>query len=68
MKNKIINFIAIASIIAILAGVLIAIWFGWIGLKIAASGAVTLAADYAVYWWVRDARNNTKTENKNGGK
>lgn len=53
MKDKIINAWAVISITAILIGLLIAIWFGGIGLKIAASGGVTLAADWLLFIWLQ---------------
>lgn len=56
MADKIINVIAIISIIAILTGLLIDIWFGIVGLKIAASGAVTFIADWLLFIWIRAVR------------
>lgn len=56
MEDKIINVIAIISIIAILTGLLIAIWFGIVGLKIAASGAVAFIADWLLFIWFRAVR------------
>ena len=46
MANRIINIVAILSVVAILAGLVIAIWFGLIGIRIAATGIVTFAADW----------------------
>ena len=52
MANKIINIAAILSVVAILAGLIIAIWFGLIGIRIAATGIVTFAADWLLFWWI----------------
>ena len=65
MANRIINIVAILSIIAILAGFIIAIWFGLIGIRIAATGIVTFAADWLLFWWFKETK---KERAKNGTK
>lgn len=58
MTDKIINAVALVAIMAIAAGILLAIWFGVIGLKIAASGLVIFVADWILCWWIREERRN----------
>jgi hypothetical protein len=63
MLDKIINILAITAIIAIIIGLFIAIWFGYIGLKITATGTVVFAAAWIINTWAR-AEKKTK-EGKN---
>lgn len=56
MTDKIINTVALMAIIAITAGILIAIWFGNIGIKIACSGAVIFAADWLLFLWFKETK------------
>lgn len=65
MANKIINIAAILSVVAILAGLIIAIWFGLIGIRIVATGIVTFAADWLLFWWFKETK---KERTKNGTK
>ena len=60
MANRIINIVAIISIAVILAGLVIAIWFGTIGIKIAATGIVTFAADWLLFWWNKETRKESE--------
>lgn len=64
MTDKIINTVALMAITAIAAGILIAIWFGIVGLKIAATGAVVFIAVWILNWWIREEKRNAKTENR----
>lgn len=64
MTDKIINTVALMAITTIAAGVLIAIWFGIVGLKIAATGAVVFIAVWILNWWIREEKRNVKTENR----
>lgn len=64
MTDKIINTVALMAITAIAAGILIAIWFGIVGLKIAATGAVVFIAVWILNWWIREEKRNVKTENR----
>lgn len=64
MTDKIINTVALMAITTIAAGVLIAIWFGIVGLKIAATGAVVFIAVWILNWWIREEKRNAKTENR----
>jgi hypothetical protein len=63
MLDKIINILAITAIIAILTGLFIAIWFGYIGLKIAATGTVVLAAA-----WILNVLERGRKKLKEGAK
>lgn len=65
MANKIINIVAIISVVAVLAGFVIAIWFGLVGIRIAATGIVTFAADWLLFWWFKETK---KERAKNGTK
>lgn len=56
MANRIINIVAILSVVAILAGLVIAIWFGLIGIRVAATGIVTFAADWLLFWWIKETK------------
>ena len=60
MTNKIINIVEILSIVAILAGFVIAIWFGLIGIRIAATGIVTFAADWLLFWWIKETKKESR--------
>lgn len=64
MTDKIINTVALMAITAIAAGILIAIWFGVVGLKIAATGAVVFIAVWILNWWIREEKRNAKTESR----
>lgn len=64
MTDKIINAVALMAIIAIAAGILIAIWFGVVGLKIAASGAVVFVADWILNWWIGEEKRNAKAKSR----
>lgn len=64
MTDKIINTVALMAITAIAAGILIAIWFGIVGLKIAATGAVVFIAVWILSWLIREKKRNVKTENR----
>ena len=54
MTDKVINTVALIAITTIVAGILIAIWFGIVGLKIAATGAVVFIAVWILNWWIRE--------------
>ena len=64
MTDKVINAVALMAIIAIAAGILIAIWFGIVGLKVAASGAVVFIAVWVLNWWIREEKRNAKTQSR----
>lgn len=64
MTDKIINTVALMAITAIAAGILITIWFGIVGLKIAATGAVVFIAAWILNWWIREEKRNAKTESR----
>lgn len=60
MTDKIINMVALMAITAIAAGILIAIWFGPIGIKIAATGIVIFATDWLLFWWIKTTRKESE--------
>ena len=62
MTDKVINVVAIMAVIAIAAGILIAIWFGIVGLKVAATGVVVFIAAWILSWWIIEEKRNVKTQ------
>lgn len=52
-KDKAINIIAIAALVAIAIGILFAIWVNDIGVRIAATGLVIFVADWVLYMWTK---------------
>lgn len=64
MTDKVINAVALMAITAIAAGILITIWFGIVGLKIAATGSVVFIAVWILNWWIREEKRNAKTESR----
>lgn len=52
-KDKAINIIAIAALLAIAIGILFAIWVNDIGVRIAATGLVIFIADWVLYMWTK---------------
>lgn len=64
MTDKVINVVAIMAVIAIAAGILIAIWFGTVGLKVAATGAVVFTTAWILSWWIREEKRNAKTQSR----
>ena len=64
MTDKVINAVALMAVIAIVAGILVAIWFGIVGLKVAATGAVVFIAVWILNWWIREEKRNAKTESR----
>ena len=64
MTDKVINAVALMAIITITVGILIAIWFGIVGLKIAASGAVVFVAAWILNWWIGEEKRNAKTKSR----
>lgn len=50
--DKIINISFMVACIAIIGGVLAVVWLpGWIGLKVALTGVIILAAAWALNWF-----------------
>ncbi len=64
--DRIIDIAAIAAIIVIFIGVIIAIWAGFVGVKILLSGLVLLGADFALFLW--DAMTRREREKREGGR
>lgn len=57
MKNKdrvdkIINAVAVAAIITFFIGAMVAIWIGFVGVKILLSAVVLFIGDYATFFWI----------------
>ena len=64
MTDKVINAVALMAVIAIVAGILIAIWFGIVGLKVAATGVVVFVAAWILSWWIREEKRNAKAQSR----
>ncbi|RKI44324.1 hypothetical protein D7V86_19910 [bacterium D16-51] len=57
MKNKekidkIINTVAIIAIISFFVGAMVAIWIGFVGVKVLLSAVVLFIGDYATFFWI----------------
>lgn len=57
MKNKekidkIINAVAIIAIISFFIGAMVAIWIGFVGVKVLLSAVVLFIGDYATFFWI----------------
>lgn len=63
MVDKIINTVAIIAIVAVFVGLLIAIWFGNIGVKITCTGAVIFAADWLLFLWFKEMKKESSGRN-----
>lgn len=63
--DRIIDIAAIVAIIAIFIGVTIAIWVGFVGVKILLSGFVLLGGDFALFLW--DAMTRRERKKREGG-
>lgn len=67
--DKIINGAAVLTGVLFLAGILIAIWIGAIGIKIALSALVAFAGDFLLFYWTQKIKKeNGKKEKNYGGK
>lgn len=57
MKNKekidkIINAVAVMAIISFFIGAMVAIWIGFVGVKVLLSAVVLFIGDYATFFWI----------------
>lgn len=57
MKNKekidkIINTVAVIAIISFFVGAMVAIWIGFVGVKVLLSAVVLFIGDYATFFWI----------------
>lgn len=64
--DRIIDIAAIAAVVAIFIGAIIAIWAGFVGVKIVLSGLVIFGADFALFLW--DAMTRREREKREGGR
>ena len=60
MANRIIDSVAILAVVAILAGLVIAIWFGLIGIRIEATGIVLFVLDWLLFWWFKETKKESR--------
>lgn len=65
--DKLINIMVVVAITAIATGIIIAIWAGIVGLKIAGTGAAVLGEAYIMYWIIKQLRREDKESNENAG-
>lgn len=57
MKNKekidkIINTVAVIAIISFFVGAMVAIWIGFVGVRVLLSAVVLFIGDYATFFWI----------------
>lgn len=50
--DKVINAVAVMAIIAFLIGAMVAIWIGFVGVKVLLSAVVLFIGDYATSFWI----------------
>ena len=67
MKNKekidkVINAVAIIAIISFFIGAMVAIWVGFVGVKVLLSAVVLFIGDYATFFWI-----STRKKTREGG-
>lgn len=66
--DKIINGAAVLAAIIFLIGILIAIWIGSIGIKIALSALVAFAGDFLLFYWMKQVNKENGTKEKKYGR
>lgn len=57
--DRIINAVAFVAIAAMIVGLMLAIWFGVTGIRIAASAALVFVADCLVHFASREVKRQT---------
>lgn len=50
--DKIINAVAVIAIISFFIGAMVAIWIGFVGVKVLLSAVVLFIGDYATFFWI----------------
>ncbi len=50
--DKIINAVAVMAIISFFIGAMVAIWIGFVGIKVLLSAVVLFIGDYATFFWI----------------
>lgn len=72
MKNKenidkVINAVAIIAIISFFIGAMVAIWVGFVGVKVLLSAVVLFIGDYATFFWFSTTnKEKQRKENERG--
>ena len=62
--DKAINAVAVIAIITFFIGAMVAIWIGFIGVKILLSAVVLFIGDYATFFWINTiTKENQQKEN-----
>ena len=50
--DKTINAVAVMAIISFFIGAMVAIWIGFVGIKVLLSAVVLFIGDYATFFWI----------------
>lgn len=50
--DKVINAVAVIAIISFFIGAMVAIWIGFVGVKVLLSAVVLFVGDYATFFWI----------------
>ncbi len=71
MRNKdkidrIINIVAVVAVIAFFVGAIVAIWIGFVGVKILLSAVVLFIADWTIAFRINVKNKDDKKENERG--
>lgn len=65
--DKIINIVAAIAIISFFIGAIVAIWIGFVGVKVLLSAVVLFIGDYAAFFWISTVnKEKQKKENERG--
>lgn len=65
--DKIINTVAVIAIISFFVGAMVAIWVGFVGVKVLLSAVVLFIGDYATFFWISTTnKEKQRKENERG--
>lgn len=62
--DKLINVVAVIAIISFFIGAMVAIWIGFVGVKVLLSAVVLFIGDYATFYWI-STKNKEKQRKEN---
>lgn len=62
--DKLINVVAVIAIISFFIGAMVAIWIGFVGVKVLLSAVVLFIGDYATFYWI-SIKNKEKQRKEN---
>ena len=67
--DKIINTVAVIAIISFFVGAMVAIWVGFVGVKVLLSAVVLVIGDYATFFWISTTnKEKQRKENERGSR